>query len=88
MTMPVEYAAAKSGINQMTAYFAKYYKDKNIRFNCISPGGIFNKQPDKFVNNYSMHCGNLGLLSADDLNGIVEFPISQISVYIWTKYNC
>ena len=50
MTMPVEYAAIKSAIIHLTKYMAKYLKGKNIRVNCISPGGIFDNQPEQFIN--------------------------------------
>ena len=52
MTMPVEYAAIKSAVIHLTKYFAEYYKKINIRFNCISPGGIFNNQSAEFVKKY------------------------------------
>ena len=55
MTMPVEYAAIKSAIIHLTKYFAAYYKEKNIRFNCLSPGGIFNHQPEEFVKKYEVY---------------------------------
>ncbi len=52
MTMPVEYAAIKSAIIHLTKYYAEYHKLNNIRFNAISPGGIFNNQPEEFVRRY------------------------------------
>ena len=52
MTMPVEYAAIKSAIIHLTKYFAAYYKNSPLRFNALSPGGIFNHQPDEFVRRY------------------------------------
>ena len=40
MNSTIEYSAVKSGIISMTRWLAKYYKNKNIRVNCVSPGGI------------------------------------------------
>ena len=40
MTSPIEYSAMKAGIISLTKWLAKYYRNKNIRVNCISPGGI------------------------------------------------
>lgn len=55
MTMPVEYAAIKSAIIHLTKYFAAYYKEKKIQFNCISPGGIFNHQNEEFIKKYEAY---------------------------------
>lgn len=49
MTMPVEYAAIKSSIIQLTRYFAKYFRGENIRVNCLSPGGILDRQSECFL---------------------------------------
>ena len=40
MTSPIEYSIAKAGIIALTKYLSKYYRNKKIRINCISPGGI------------------------------------------------
>lgn len=77
MTSPVEYSAIKAGIINLTKYCAKYFKGKNIRFNCISPGGIYNGQPEEFVNKYNKYCINKGMLSPSDLNGAVLFLLSD-----------
>ena len=53
MASPIEYSAIKSGIIAITKYLSKYFRGKNIRVNCVSPGGIFNDQGDDFVKNYS-----------------------------------
>ena len=49
MSSPIEYSAIKSGIISITKYLAKYYAKNNLKINCISPGGIKNSQPNKFV---------------------------------------
>ena len=56
MTMPVEYAAIKSGVLHLTEYMAKYFKGSNIRVNAISPGGILDGQPDDFLREYKDNC--------------------------------
>ena len=62
MTSPIEYTAAKSAIIAISKYFAKYYKNKNIRINCISPGGIFDNQNSKFIEKYKQDTLNKGCL--------------------------
>jgi NAD(P)-dependent dehydrogenase (short-subunit alcohol dehydrogenase family) len=82
MTMPVEYAAIKSGMIHLTKYMAKYFKGKNIRVNAISPGGILDGQPNEFLREYNQHCSIKGMLDAKDLNGALIFLLSDMSKYI------
>lgn len=53
MTMPAAYSAIKGGLNNLTRYLASYYGGYQIRVNTVSPGGIFDHQPESFVNNYN-----------------------------------
>mgnify|MGYP002367970200 CR=1 FL=1 len=62
MTMPVEYAAIKSGLIHLTKYMAKYFKGMNIKVNALSPGGIFDHQPEAFLEKYKEKCLNKGTL--------------------------
>lgn len=82
MTMPVEYAAIKSGIIHITRYFAQYYKKSGIRANAISPGGIRDQQPESFLSAYVAYCGTKGMLDTSDLFGAVIFLISEESRYM------
>ena len=83
MTMPVEYAAIKGGIINLTKYLASYLGKYNIRVNAISPGGIFNNQPENFVKKYSDKV-ILGkrMANADDVVGVLLFLLSDASKYI------
>ena len=48
------YSAVKGGIISLTRYLAAYWGDKNIRVNCVSPGGIDHiGESKKFVEKYS-----------------------------------
>ena len=82
ITVPVEYVAIKSGVIHLTKYMAKYFKGINIRVNCISPGGIYNKQPQSFVKFYNNECLNKGMLSAKDLMGTLVYLLSDNSQYV------
>lgn len=79
---PIEYSAIKSGIISITSYLAKYYKGKNIRVNCISPGGILDNQPKNFLMRYNNDCNLKGMLNSDDLNGAFLFLLSENSKFI------
>jgi len=82
MINPLEYGVIKSGIVYMTKYLAKYLKNKNIRVNCVSPGGILDKQPSKFKQRYKKDSLNKGLLEPNDLVGVIKFLASDRSLYL------
>ena len=82
MTMPVEYAAIKSAIIQLTRYFAQYFKGDCIRVNCLSPGGILDNQPEAFLKAYNAHCNEKGMLDPVDMTGSLLFLLSDASKYM------
>lgn len=82
MTMPVEYAAIKSAVIQLTRYFAKYFQGDGIRVNSLSPGGIMDRQPEVFLQKYNAHCNMKGMLAPSDITGTLLFLLSDASKYI------
>lgn len=82
MTMPIEYAAIKSGVDHMTRYFAQYFKGDHIRVNSLSPGGILDKQSEVFLQAYSTHCGVKGMLNPIDIVGTLIYLLSDASKYM------
>jgi NAD(P)-dependent dehydrogenase (short-subunit alcohol dehydrogenase family) len=82
MTMPVEYAAIKSGMLHLTKYMAKFFKGKNIRVNAMSPGGVLDSQPEEFLKKYNQRCSTKGMLNERDLSGTLVFLLSDMSMYI------
>lgn len=79
MTSPIEYSAIKAGIISITRWLAKAYRNKNIRVNCISPGGIEDKQPKTFLNAYRNDCTNIGMLKPKDIADLVVYLLSDNS---------
>jgi NAD(P)-dependent dehydrogenase (short-subunit alcohol dehydrogenase family) len=82
MNSPIEYSAIKSGIISVSKYLSKYYKNKNIRVNCVSPGGIKNNQPSLFAKKYRKSCNSNGLLNGKDVSKLILFLLSDKSEYI------
>ncbi|MBV5341809.1 MAG: SDR family oxidoreductase [Deltaproteobacteria bacterium] len=82
MTMPVEYAAIKAGIDHLTRYFAQYYKGTGLRINCLSPGGILAGQSNNFLVAYNKYCSSKGMLDANDLLGALIFLLSDDSCFM------
>ena len=83
MTMSVEYAAIKGAIINLTKYLASYLGKYNIRVNTISPGGVYDNQPESFVDAYSKKV-ILGdrMANVDDLTDVLIFLLSDGSKYI------
>jgi NAD(P)-dependent dehydrogenase (short-subunit alcohol dehydrogenase family) len=82
-TSPVEYAAIKGGLLSLTKYLASYLGEHDIRVNAISPGGVYDNQPDSFVAKYCRKTviGNR-MAEPDDLTGALTFLLSDASMYI------
>jgi|TARA_B100001057_G_scaffold490330_2_gene578387 NAD(P)-dependent dehydrogenase (short-subunit alcohol dehydrogenase family) len=82
MTMPVEYAAIKSGIQHLSKYLSKLTKSSSFRTNCVSPGGILDGQDKKFLERYKKYSRKKGMLDPEDIFGTVVFLCSEESRYI------
>lgn len=82
MTMPVEYAAIKAGLQHLMRYFVKYFKGCHIRFNCLSPGGIKDRQPESFQEKYRQYAQSRGMLEPKDLTGSLVFLLSDLSEWV------
>jgi NAD(P)-dependent dehydrogenase (short-subunit alcohol dehydrogenase family) len=82
MTMPVEYAAIKAALQHLSIYFMRYYKGHPIRFNCLVPGGILDKQPEAFLNAYRQFSQTKGMLDPEDMCGALVFLLSDLSQFV------
>tara|TARA_Y100001968_G_C19438650_1_gene761263 strand:+ start:1706 stop:2476 length:771 start_codon:yes stop_codon:yes gene_type:complete len=82
MTSPIEYTAIKSGIISITKWLAKYHKGKEIRVNCVSPGGILDSQPKVFLEKYKKDCTNVGMLSGSQVASTIVFLLSPAAIAI------
>ena len=79
------YGATKAGIIQMTKYFAVYLAGKNIRVNCVSPGGIFNQnnpQNEEFIKKYNERCPMNRMAYDTEMVGGIAYLSSDISSYV------
>lgn len=61
---------------------AKIFAGKHMRFNCISPGGLFNHQPNRFVANYCSKVPLGRMANTDDIKGLVVLLVSAAGAYI------
>lgn len=82
MTMPVEYAAIKSALLHMSKYVSAYVGESDFRVNNVSPGGLLDSQPERFLNSYRKKTFGAGMLDVADISGSVIFLLSDQSRYV------
>ena len=82
MSSAPAYSAIKGGIINFSRHLASYFGKKNIRVNCVSPGGIFDNQNPEFVRRYNekVPLGRMG--NPEDISPTVSFLLSDEAQYI------
>jgi NAD(P)-dependent dehydrogenase (short-subunit alcohol dehydrogenase family) len=60
----------------------KILANKNVRINCISPGGLFNHQPRQFLENYCKKVPLGRMANKDDIKGLIVLLSSEAGAYI------
>lgn len=80
--LPPDYFFHNAGLINLTRYMAQNFSGKNIRVNCISPGGLFNNQPERFLENYTKKVPLKRMANSDDIKGLVVLLASKAGEYI------
>ncbi|RRA98002.1 SDR family oxidoreductase [Larkinella rosea] len=81
-TPPPDYFFHNAGLLNLTKYLAQVLAGKNVRVNCISPGGLFNHQPERFLENYTKKVPLRRMANNDDIKGLIVLLASQAGAYI------
>jgi len=79
---PVMYSVVKHGIIGLTKYLATYWADKNIRTNCLCPGGVYESQDKAFVKRISNLIPLKRMARVDEYKGAIQFLCSDASSYM------
>lgn len=79
---PVTYSVIKHGIIGITKYLATYWADKGIRVNALCPGGVYNNQPEDFVEKLTNLIPLKRMANIDEYKAAVLFLISDASSYM------
>lgn len=80
MGNPSAYAASKGALIQFTRWCATTLAP--IRFNCITPGGIFRNQPNSFVKKYCAKVPLSRMATENDFSGAIAYLASSMSSYV------
>lgn len=83
-TSPAAYSAIKGGVINFTRYLASYYGKKNIRVNCVSPGGILDErnQHPSFIKRYSEKSPLKRLGKPEEIAPAITFLLSDDASFI------
>ncbi|GAA0512395.1 NAD(P)-dependent dehydrogenase, short-chain alcohol dehydrogenase family [Halorubrum aquaticum] len=82
MTSPIEYSIIKAGILNFTRYLASYLGQDGIRINSVSPGGVFNDQDQRFVENYEREVPLGRMAKPTEISGAVVYLLSNAASYV------
>jgi NAD(P)-dependent dehydrogenase (short-subunit alcohol dehydrogenase family) len=78
-----DYFFHKGGMINFTRFIASYYGSRDVRCNCLSPGGFqTDNHPEVFVRQYNARTCLGRMANASDLMGSVVFLASDASRYI------
>ena len=78
------YGASKAAVIQMTKYFAVHLAARNIRVNCVSPGGVFNPrtpQAEGFRRHYEERVPMKRMGNQEEMVGAVVYLGSAAASY-------
>jgi NAD(P)-dependent dehydrogenase (short-subunit alcohol dehydrogenase family) len=79
---PVTYSVVKTALLGLTRYLSTYWVAQGVRVNAISPGGVFNGQPDEFTVKLHSLIPMARMAEKDEYQGAILFLCSDASSYM------
>lgn len=79
---PVAYSVSKSALLNLTRYLATYWASQAVRVNTLTLGGVYDGQPDEFVEQYCARVPLGRMAQAADYGGAIIFLLSEASRYM------
>lgn len=78
----IGYTISKHGVIGLTRHLATYWAKRQIRVNCLIPGGVEHQQGGPFIRAYAAQVPMGRMMRADELTGLVDLLCSDRSSYM------
>jgi NAD(P)-dependent dehydrogenase (short-subunit alcohol dehydrogenase family) len=79
---PIAYSVSKSALYNLTRYFATYWAKSGVRVNTLTLAGVWNDQPQEFLDAYTQRMPIGRMAEATEVIGPVVFLASDASSYV------
>jgi NAD(P)-dependent dehydrogenase (short-subunit alcohol dehydrogenase family) len=79
---PVAYSVSKSALYNLTRYLATYWAKTGVRVNTLTLAGVFNEQPQEFLDAYTARMPLGRMAHPREVVGPVVFLASDASSYV------
>ena len=79
---PVAYSVSKSAVLNLTRYLATYWAKDGVRVNTLTLAGVWNDQPQEFLDAFAARSPMGRMLDAREALGAVVFLASDASSYV------